>query len=228
MTVPGITVERRTLATAPALIVRPDGTPRATLLWYHGLGVAKETHLPELERFARAGIVAVGIDAAGHGERRLPDFEERFAPPRHVIEPLLHQLVAQSAAEVPSILDALGAERVALCGISFGGYITYRAAPRDTRIVAAVPLLGSPDPALAAAYFPTALLSLTGEHDTNVPPATARAFHRDLEPRYARSPERLHYREYPAETHFFTPAAWEDAVERTIAWVLRFAGEGLD
>ena len=53
------------LGTAPALIVRPEGEPRATLLWYHGLGVSKETHLPELERFARAGILAVGVDAAG-------------------------------------------------------------------------------------------------------------------------------------------------------------------
>jgi hypothetical protein len=58
------------LGPAPALIVRPDDTPRATLLWYHGLGVSKETHRPELERFARAGILAIGIDAAGHGERR--------------------------------------------------------------------------------------------------------------------------------------------------------------
>lgn len=211
------------LGTAPALIVRPDGEPRATLLWYHGLGVSKETHLPELERFVRAGILAVGIDAAGHGERRLPNFEERFAPPREVIEPLLYQLVDESVAEIPSILDALGVERIALCGISFGGFIAYRGAPRDPRIVAAVSLLGSPDPSLADAYYPTALLSLTCERDENVPPDAARAFHRELEPRYAEAPERLRYHEYPGETHFFTPAAWEDAMERTIAWVLRFA-----
>ncbi len=210
------------LGTAPALIVRPEGEPRATLLWYHGLGVSKETHLPELERFARAGILAVGIDAAGHGERRLPNFEERFAPPREVIEPLLYQLVDESVAELPSVLDALGADRVALCGISFGGYIAYRGAVRDRRIVAAVSLLGSPDPSLLDACYPTALLSLTGERDENVAPDAARAFHRALEPRYEEAPERLQYHEYPGETHFFTPEAWEDAMARTIAWVLRF------
>jgi pimeloyl-ACP methyl ester carboxylesterase len=210
------------LGTAPALLVRPEGVPRATLLWYHGLGVSKETHLPELERFARAGILAVGIDAAGHGERRLPNFEERFAPPREVIEPLLYQLVDESVAELPSILDALGTDRVALCGISFGGYITYRGSVRDPRIAAAVSLLGSPDPTLVDTYCPTALLSLTGEQDENVPPDAARAFHRALEPRYAEAPERLQYHEYPGETHFFTPDAWEDAMQRTIAWVLKF------
>jgi len=212
------------LGTAPALIVRPDRTPRATMLWYHGLGVSKETHLPELERFARAGILAIGIDAAGHGERRLPDFEERFAPPREVIEPLLHQLVDESVAEIPAILDALGAERIALCGISFGGYITYRGAVRDPRITAAVALLGSPDPSLAEAMFPTALLSLTAEKDENVPPDAARAFHRELEARYASAPERLAYHEYPGGTHFsFTEEDWEDAMRRTIEWVLRWA-----
>jgi hypothetical protein len=208
---------------APALIVRPEGTPRAALLWYHGLGVSKETHRPELERFARAGIMAIGIDAAGHGERRLPDFEERFAPPREVIEPLMFELVEQSVAELPAIIDALDVPRIALCGISFGGYIAYRGAVRDPRIVAAVSLLGSPDPSLAHAFYPTALLSLTAENDINVPPDAARAFHRELQPHYAETPERLEYHEYPGATHFFTEESWNDALERTTAWVLRFA-----
>ncbi|HYO74901.1 MAG TPA: alpha/beta fold hydrolase [Thermoanaerobaculia bacterium] len=211
------------LGPAPALIVRPEGEPRATLLWYHGLGVSKETHQPELERFARAGILAVGIDAAGHGERRLENFEERFAPPREVIEPLLFQLVDESVQEIPSIIDALGVDRVALCGISFGGYIAYRGAVSDPRIDAVVTLLGSPEPSLADAFFPRALLSLTAQHDVNVPPDAARAFHRELEPRYASVPERLAYHQYPDATHFLPEEAWIDALDRTIAWVLRFA-----
>jgi uncharacterized protein len=182
--------------------------------------VSKETHLPELERFARAGIVVIGVDAAGHGERRLPDFEERFAPPREIIEPLLHQLVDESVREIPSILDAAGAERVTLCGISFGGYIAYRGAVIDPRIESVVALLGSPDPSLADRYFPRRLLSLTAACDANVPPDAARAFHQDLEPRYESAPDRLAYHEYPGETHFLSAATWENAMARTIAWVL--------
>jgi uncharacterized protein len=169
--------------------------------------VSKETHLPELERFARAGILAVGVDAAGHGERRVAD-------------PQLHPLVDQSVRELPLILDALGAERVTLCGISFGGYIAYRGAVTDPRIESVVALLGSPDPSLADRYFPRRLLSLTAECDVNVPPDAARNFHHALEPRYASAPGRLTYHEYPGETHFLSAETWADAMARTIAWTL--------
>ena len=33
----------------------------------------------ELRRFAATGLLAVGVDAVGHGERRLSDFEQQFA-----------------------------------------------------------------------------------------------------------------------------------------------------
>lgn len=214
---------RTHLTTAPAVIFEPEAAPRATLLWYHGLGVSKETHIPELERFARAGIRAVGVDAAGHGERRLPNFEERFAPPREVIEPLLFQLVNESVAEIPSILDALDVEQAALCGVSFGGYITYRGAAREPRVTSAVALLGSPDANDAGAMFPTALLSLTAENDVNVPPAAAREFHHALESRYAGAPDRLSYHEYPGAVHAMKEEEWDDAMERLIEWVLRDA-----
>lgn len=216
--------ETTTLATAPALIVRPDTPPRATLLWYHGLGVSKETHVAELERFARSGILAAGIDAAGHGARRLPDFEARFAPPREVIEPLLFQLVDESVAEIPRIIDALGATKVALCGVSFGAYIAYRAAARDPRITTCVALLGSPDANDAGAMFPTALLSITAECDTNVPPDAARAFHAALEPRYASAPERLAARELPGARHLVSAEEWDSMIDATVEWVLRWNG----
>ena len=213
---------RTRLGTAPVLIIEPDAAPRATLLWYHGLGVSKETHILELERFARVGIRAVGIDAAGHGERRLPDFEERFAPPREVIEPLLFQLVNDSVAEIPSILDALEVEQATLCGVSFGGYITYRGAAHEPRITTAVALLGSPDANDADSMFPTALLSLTAENDVNVPPTAAREFHRALESRYSGAPERLAYHEYAGAVHAMKEEEWHDAIERLIAWVLEY------
>jgi pimeloyl-ACP methyl ester carboxylesterase len=140
-----------------------------------------------------------------------------------VIEPLLFQLVNESVQEIPSIIDALGVDRIALCGISFGGYIAYRGAVCDPRIAAVVTLLGSPDPSLADEFFPRALLSMTAQNDVNVPPDAARAFHRTLEPHYASAPERLAYHEYRDATHFLPEGAWNDALERTIAWVLRFA-----
>lgn len=41
----------------------------------HGLSGEKRVHRPELEPLAGAGFLALGIDAAGHGDRRWPDFD---------------------------------------------------------------------------------------------------------------------------------------------------------
>lgn len=201
--------------TPPLLIVEPDGAPRATLLWYHGLHADKETHRPELERFAAAGIRAVGVDAVGHGERALIGVEE--------FEPILDELVNQTVDEIPSLIDSLHVSRIAIAGVSFGGFITYRAVPRDARITTAVALLGRPDAALARSFFPTALLSITAENDVNVRPDPARAFHQQLEPLYRQSPERLAYRELPGAVHMLTKEEWDASIDATIEWVLRFA-----
>jgi hypothetical protein len=66
-------VERKRLAGVPVLLVRPVAArgPLPTVLWFHGLAADKEVHLPELHRFAATGLLAVGVDAVGHGERRL-------------------------------------------------------------------------------------------------------------------------------------------------------------
>ena len=103
------------------------------MLWFHGLSVDKETHRKELERIAAAGFLAVGVDAAGHGERRLPDLDARIGVSREETIRFMLGLVEETAREVPGIVRALvaeglaDAERVALVGISMGGYVVYRA-----------------------------------------------------------------------------------------------------
>src|SRR5215217_5002203 len=101
--------DQRRLCTAPALLARLEGLPLPlpAVLVYHGLGADKEIQRKELVTLAEAGFLAVGIDAAGHGERRLPDFEARFAGPWEEVEPLFLSLVTETVAEVPAVLDAL-------------------------------------------------------------------------------------------------------------------------
>lgn len=237
-----ITFEMRRLGPAPALIARPasSSSPLPAVLWYHGLSVDKETHRTELERFARAGLLAVGIDAAGHGERRLPDFEERFAGPREEIEPLLFELIGQSVREVPEILDALTGSglaipgRIGVAGISMGGYIVYGAVstPARIRLPFAVALLGSPEwrhpdsPHFRLDRFaPTALLSITAGNDESVPPQAARRLHDDLAPFYRGSPERLRYRELDGAPHLMGAADWAVTMQETLEWLGRFSKE---
>jgi dienelactone hydrolase len=231
--------DRRHLGSAPALLVRQEEIPLPlpAVLVYHGLGADKEVQQKELVTLAEAGFLAVGIDAAGHGERRLPDFEARFAGSRAEIEPLLFALVTETVAEVPAILDALAEtgladpERFGILGISMGAHITYGAILAEPRLRAAVALVGSPEwrhpdspHRRPEGFFPVALLSITGEKDVNVPPASARAFHHALETHYQSAPERLRYLEIPGAPHLMSAEDWEAAMREAVDWLRRFLG----
>lgn len=201
-------LEERLLGPAPALIAHPARPIDAAVLWFHGFGVGKETHRPELLRFASAGLLAVGIDAAGHGARRLPDLAERQAAPREEAKATMLELARATAAEVPAILDALGMERVAIAGVSMGGYIVYGAL--DPRLRAAVSILGNPE-LLGDREPPVPLLSITGECDENVPPHAARQLHE-------RFPAHR-YVELAGEPHLVSEAGWRTAIELTVEWI---------
>jgi len=209
-------VEERLLGSAPALIVRPVDARLPAVLWFHGFGVGKETHEPELARFAAAGFAAIGIDAAGHGARRLPDLAERQAAPREEAKATMLELAAQTADETPAILDALIASHIAdphaiaVAGVSMGGYVVYRAMA-DQRVKAAVSILGAPELLRESAEH-VALLSITAERDENVPPAEARRFHETRSGTHR-------YLEIANAGHLMNEAQWNEAIDATVAWL---------
>lgn len=234
-----IAFEERRLGAVPALIARPSSArlPLPAVLWFHGFTAGKDVHRPELTTLAEAGFLAVGIDAAGHGERRLLDFEERFSGPREKTDPEVYALIAETVAEVPGIVDVLCGDgladeaRIGAVGVSMGGMITYGAIATDRRIRAAVALLASPvwphpaSPHLEIdRFFPTALLSITAGRDENVPPAAARAFHAELEGRYCQHPERLRYVEIEGSLHMMTHEDWVWSIRESVDWLCRFTG----
>ena len=233
-----VLLERTRFSQVPALVARPAGThaPLPTALWFHGLSADKELHRPELERLAASGFLAVGIDCAGHGERRMPDFDSRFSQARAQTHRLFCALVAETVAEVPQLIDTLinrgmsHPNRIAAAGVSMGAYIVYGAVATERRIAAAAALLGSPEwthPSSphdhSDSFFPTALLSITAEHDDVVAPDAARKLHDTLAAHYASQPERLRYRQIAGAPHFLSPEDWFSAVGDAIAWLQRFA-----
>ncbi|GCE23564.1 hypothetical protein KDK_73640 [Dictyobacter kobayashii] len=212
-----------------------------TILFYHGFGESKDGYPTVLQLLAEAGFLVVGIDGIGHGERRYPDFHERFPPiAPHLIgnmqlEAAFLSVVRETAQEVPFILDALiergwaHPERIGIAGHSFGGFVTYAAVVIDKRIQVAASVVGSPEWRLPLAesphlhldrFFPTALLSQVAGNDTNVLPAFAQALHHRLEPYYTQAPKRLRYIEYPNSSHNLIETDWKQAWEKVARWFL--------
>jgi len=235
------------LASAPALAiyerVPQESGRRGTILFYHGFGGSKEQLYVELAVLAAAGFLAVGVDAVGHGERRYPDFVDRFPPfeERFIgdlkAEAEFLSVVHATAREIPQVIDALlGLEwahqsSIGVAGISLGGFITYAAIIADRRIQAATPVVGSPawklpwreSPHLhLARFFPTALLSQTARADTRVSSQAVRAFHDRLAPYYVIAPERLHLIEYPHVDHDLCEKDWIQVRQNLVAWFERF------
>lgn len=220
--------ETRRIGAAPLLLAIPQAAMQMpAVLWFHGLSVDKETHRKELERIARAGFLAVGVDAAGHGERRLPDLDARIDVSREETIRFMLGLVEETAREVPGIVRALvdeglaDAERVAAVGISMGGYLLYRSVITTPSLRAAVAILGSPEwpegdsPHLHLdALRRVALLSITAENDENVPPGPARDLHRRLG-----GSDRAHYLELPGAVHLMCEADWERTMHETLRWL---------
>jgi len=223
----------RRVGDTPLLLAHPGAPPPLpAVLWFHGLSVDKETHRKELERIAGAGFLAVGVDAAGHGERRLPDLDARIDVSREETIRFMLGLVEETAREVPGIVKALveeglaAAGRVALVGISMGSYLVYRALLEEPPVRAAVAILGSPEwprpdspHRQLDAFSRVALLSVTAENDENVPPGPARALHRRLG-----ESERARYVELPGAVHLMGEDDWERTMEEMLRWLALHLG----
>jgi dienelactone hydrolase len=234
------------VAGVPALL-RYRGSPevaagRGTVLFYHGFGGTKERPDAYLTALAEAGFLAVSLDAVGHGERRLADFdlifnEERWDADFEATETDFLKLIDDTAAEVPSIIDDLLSrgwareDGVGVSGRSLGGNVCYAAVLADTRVRAIAPIVGSPEWTLPRPhsphhhpdrFFPAAILSQAAEFDEHCPPGPIRAFHAALKPWYTREPDRIRYVEYPGVGHFLTPELDAGSCARMVAWFERW------
>jgi dipeptidyl aminopeptidase/acylaminoacyl peptidase len=215
-----------------------EAARKGTILFYHGLSVSRQAHLFEMRSLARAGFLVAGLDALGHGERRWPDYEKRFADDE---SRAYWDVVLPSIKEVPGVIDELESKglvhpgRLGIAGISMGGFIVYGSVYQDRRIAAAVSLIasgmwknhGEPHSPhqFPERFFPVALLSQTAGEDTVVPAERAREFHKILQPYYQRDPERLSYVEFPEVGHVMPDREWRQAVGNMVNWFEKFLKE---
>lgn len=226
---------------APTLCVYQENLVTAqnkgSILFFHGLGSSKDQQKTELYSLAERGFLAIGIDNIGHGERRYPDFEKRFASDNPQFGNELLQAVNQTAQETAYLIEAyiqkgiILADKIGLIGVSMGGYIAYAALLAERRIKAASVILGSPywweadfdsPHQHLEGFFPCAILSQNAGLDQSVPAHYARDFHRHLSPYYQSAPERQHYIEYPESGHFMREQDWHQCWGNSLDWLERF------
>lgn len=207
------------------------------VLFFHGLRSSSASLAAEARVLTAAGLTVLTPDAPHHGARLSPFLATM--PDTSTAEGYRRLLVILREArdEVPMLVDralAEGHARVAIAGVSLGGFIALAAGAIEPRLCAIASLLGSPDwtphegeaaanvalfaEALAEApchhpeaFPPRPLLLLNGAFDTNVPPGGARAFVERLRPMYAGAEHALVHREYDCD-HFAPPETWSEMI----------------
>jgi pimeloyl-ACP methyl ester carboxylesterase len=210
----------------------PPARPLPTVLWCHGFRADALAHAAELECCARAGFLAVSVDAVGHGARRDATLAERIAEEGGALPVMLAQ-VEQTVGELPALIDMLardhGADRsrVSLVGISMGAFLAYRAVAAGLSLRSVVALLGSPEwPTATSAhraperFRELALLSITAEHDVSVPPAAVARLHATLDVRFGATPSRRHD-VLGGAGHLTSQREWERAMATTMTWLVQ-------
>jgi dienelactone hydrolase len=223
------------IAGVPVLLAVParadeDAAP-PVVLWFHGFRADALANAGELLRLADAGVLAVGVDAVGHGRRLDHTLSAKLAASHAGAYPVMLESAEATAAEIPALLHALAARgtgdpfRTGMVGVSMGAFVVYRAL-RRVPMRAVVAILGSPEwpgadsphAAPAASFGETALLSITAERDESVPPGAARTFHRRLA---AESPDpwRHRYLELAGSPHLVDPDGWEFVMRSTVDWL---------
>lgn len=204
------------------LLLPATGPLHRSVIVLHGYAANGAVHRDDACTFVDAHTEVVLPDAPGHGERddgrlariaALPDTERHAA---------IVGLARVWCDELPAVAAACrnrGAARVAVVGISMGGFAALGALHAPSPFDAVAALLASPvlaDAERLTPARPPLLLGLAGR-DAAVPPAPARTFAR----RYG-----AELCEYPESAHLMRGEDWHDLWTRTAAFVRRHLGGG--
>lgn len=227
------------------------GGGHGAVLLYHGLRMGSDSLDREARWLAGAGFTVYGVDAPHHGWRHSDVVGSM--PDALTIDGyrVLLRILREARNEIPSLVDhalAHGHAKVAIAGVSMGGFIALAAATVEPRLAAIVSLLGTPDwtprdgdvpPDLVEAvtesphlqpekFPPRPLLLLNGSRDDNVRPGPTRVFVARLRPLYAKadsgsSAGPLIHREYDTE-HYVQEPMWADMWMTSMAFLTRVLG----
>ena len=247
--------ERKTIRGIPAIISRRDDNSKKPLvILSHGFTQSKDTYSTNgcLKELAELGYYAVAIDNRLHGDRPGPDFHSAVMNSSGEIDLLaLRMAMKETADDVKlliddlSVLEEVDEERIAMVGVSMGGFITYRTIVIDDRIKVGIPIISSPywddipgDVSVQKTseaeletffekyqplkcmdlFYPTALLIQVGEMDQHYNLNKVKKYYEDLANYYVDSPNKIKLIVYPDTKHEFIHVMWEQALQ----WLRNF------
>ncbi len=132
----------------PALaLYKDDGKPKPLIITVHGYTGNKSGEIYYCLLLAEEGFLPVSIDARLHGERAVPDFEERIAAnfPKEMLGVMIG-----TAEDISPVIDYFVqradvlSDKIGVMGVSMGASVAYLATTLDERIKASVPIIGTP------------------------------------------------------------------------------------
>jgi uncharacterized protein len=230
-------MQKESIRNIPVVILWEDrletAVQKGCILCYHGLTSSKDDWLHDLEIITAKGLVVVGVDNAGHGERKDPDFEHKYSGNNPDFWKNFVAAIQATANEIPILINELVKRGFALehrvggLGVSMGGLVLYSALLLEPRLSTVVTLVSSPQwwgfehpdsPHHHLEKFSRVkLLSITAGQDTTVPSIYTEAFHSRLRSRFGDYDKRFSHRHYPSSDHMLNPD-WDTAWKTAIQW----------
>ena len=242
--------ENITIEGIPVIInSRDDDTRKPLVILSHGFSGSKADFINGgyLHELAELGYYAAAIDNRFHGDRKGPKFSEIILHPSGKADlAKLRQAMKDTADDIKRLMDEFSSykeidiNRVAMLGVSMGGFITYRAILVDERIKVGIPIISSPywddipsdvpmetdksnvawkaisescQPAkYADKFYPTALLMQIGDADGHYSKDKVQEFYDKVSKYYTDCPEKLRLINYPDTRHEFTREMWTQAL----------------
>jgi len=252
-----IVEETKVLRGIPILTCqKADNSRKPLVIISHGFTRNKEFFKKKgfLRKLAEQGYYAVALDNRLHGERSGLNFKKIVINSFGKVDLfLLRKAIKETADDITQLIDELivleeiDEERIALLGISMGGFIAYRSVVIDARIKVAVPIISSPfwddipgdisvlhdekriDEFIRLSkefqpseyldkFYPTAILMQVGDADQHYDIQKVQSFYEDLKETYRNSPDRLDLKIYSNTKHEFKPEMWK----QTLLWLEKF------
>jgi len=222
--------------------------PRPLVILSHGFQGSKDDLRDKAAILASMGYYAVAIDNRGHGDRGGPDFASQVFCDGKLDVHQVRRLIKETADDIPAIVDhfekdeRVEGQRIAMLGISMGGFVTFRALVVEKRISVAVTIIASPYwdevpadvPVLAAAeakealaayareyapahhaeqFFPRPLLVQIAGKDNHYNVQRVEPFCRELQKLYGDQANRVKLIVHQDVAHEFTTEMWTNGVE---------------